>query len=157
MVEIVTFMEFLKLMFVTIPMYFITIAKTIQCCDKLWFLGVFIVTRRDLQRSIVIRLNLAIYCKSKWYTLQKYLPMDSVLMIKKDCFLRLIVFTIVNIMSTDEKIPIWYFWSVFSWYFLVFTEPIPVENLVGTFQYYYFGRNPFFPQKGGHGPLFWGA
>ncbi len=35
----------LKLMFVTIPMYFSTMAKTIQCCDKLWFHGVSIVTR----------------------------------------------------------------------------------------------------------------
>ncbi len=76
----------LKLMFVTIPMYFSTIAKIIQCCDKLWFLGVSIVTRRDLQRSIVISLNLAIYCKSWWYTLQTYLRMNSVWTIKKDVF-----------------------------------------------------------------------
>ncbi len=95
----------LKLMFVTIPIYFFTIAKTIWCCDKLWFLGVSIVTRCDLQRSIVIRLNLAIYCESWWYTLQTYLRMDSVQMIKKkDCFLRLIVFTIVKITSTNKEI-----------------------------------------------------
>ncbi len=50
-------------------------------------------------------------------------------------------------------IPIRYFWSVFGWYFLVFTKPIPEENLVGTFWYYFFGGNPFFPRKGGHGPL----
>jgi hypothetical protein len=66
-----------------IPMYFSTIAKTIQCCDKLWFLGVSIVTRRDLQRSIVSRLNLAIYCESWWYTLQMYLRLDSVRTIEK--------------------------------------------------------------------------
>jgi hypothetical protein len=47
-------------MSVTIPMYFSIIAKTIRCCDKLCFLGVSIVTRRDLQRSIIIHLNLAI-------------------------------------------------------------------------------------------------
>ncbi len=68
----------LKLMSVTIPMYFSTIAKTIRCCDKLWFLGVSIETRCDLQRSIVIHLNLAIYCKSWWYTLQMFLHIDSV-------------------------------------------------------------------------------
>jgi hypothetical protein len=32
-----------------------------------------------------------------------------------------------------------------GWYFLVFTEPIPEENLVGTFWYFFFGGNPFFP------------
>ncbi len=95
----------LKLMFVTIPMYFSTIAKIIRCCDKLWFLGVSIVTKSDLQRSIVIRLNLAIYCESWWYTLQMYLGMDSIWTIeKKDGFLRLIVFTIVKITSTDKEI-----------------------------------------------------
>ena len=45
---------------IPIPMYFSIIAKTIRCCDKLCFLGVSIVTRRDLQRSIIIHLNLAI-------------------------------------------------------------------------------------------------
>jgi hypothetical protein len=34
------------------------------------------------------------------------------------------------------------------------TDTIPEENSVGTFRYYYFGGNPFFRQKGGHGPLF---
>ncbi len=53
-------------------------------------------------------------------------------------------------------VPIWFFRLVFGWYFLVFTEPIPEENSVGTFRYYYFGGNPFFPQKEGHGPLFQG-
>ncbi len=63
------------------------------------------MTRHDLQRSIIICLNLAIYCESWWYTLQTYLCMDSVRMIeKKDGFLRLIVFTIVKIMSTDKEI-----------------------------------------------------
>ncbi len=95
----------LKLMFVTIPMFFSTIAKIIRCCDKLWFLGVSIVTRRDLQWSIVIHLNLVIYCKSWWYTLQTYLRLDSVWTFKKkDGFLRLIVFTIMKIMSTDKEI-----------------------------------------------------
>jgi hypothetical protein len=75
-------------MFVTIPMYFSTIAKTIQCCDNLWFLQVSIVTWRDLQRSIIICPNLAIYRESWWYTLQTYLHMDSVQTIeKKDIFL----------------------------------------------------------------------
>ena len=32
-------------------------------------------------------------------------------------------------------VPIQFFWLVFGWYFLVFTEPIPEENLVGTFRY----------------------
>ncbi len=92
-------------MFVTIPVCFSTIAKTIRCCYKLWFCGVSIVTRRDLQRSIVICLHLAIYCKSWWYTLQRYLRMDSVQMIEnKDGFLRLIVFTIVKITSTNKEI-----------------------------------------------------
>jgi hypothetical protein len=45
---------------------------------------------------------------------------------------------------------------VFGWYFLIFTKPIPEENSVGTFWYNFFGGNPFFPQKGGHGPLFEG-
>ncbi len=95
----------LKLMFATIPMFFFTIAKIIQRCDKLWFLGVSIVSRRDLQRSIVICLNLGIYCKSWWYTLQMYLRMDSVQTIeKKDGFLRLIVFTVVKITSTNKEI-----------------------------------------------------
>jgi hypothetical protein len=53
-------------------------------------------------------------------------------------------------------IPIRYFRLVFGWYFLVITLPIPEENLVGTFWYYYFGGNPFFPRKGGHGSLFQG-
>jgi hypothetical protein len=39
-------------------------------------------------------------------------------------------------------------------YFLVFTIPIPKEILIGTFWYHFFGGNPFFPQKGGTGPLF---
>ncbi len=94
----------LKLMFITIPMHFFTIAKIIWCCDKLWFLGVSIAPRRDLQMSIVICLNLAIYCESWWYTLQTYLCMDSVQTIKKDGFPRLIVFTIVKITSTDKEI-----------------------------------------------------
>ncbi len=38
-----------------------------------------------------------------------------------------------------------FFRLVFGWYFSVFPEPIPEENLVGTFRYYYFGGNPFFP------------
>ncbi len=76
----------LKLVFVTIPMYFFTIEKILQCCDKLWFLGVSIVTRRDLQRSIVIYLNLAIYCESWWYTLRMYLRLDSIQTIKKRPF-----------------------------------------------------------------------
>ncbi len=42
-------------------------------------------------------------------------------------------------------IPIRYFWSVFGWYFLVFTKLIPEKNWVGTFWYYFFGGNPFFP------------
>ncbi len=62
------------------------------------------MTRRDSQRSIVICLNLGIYCKSWWYTLQTYLRMGSVQTIKKDSFLRLIVFTIVKITSTDKEI-----------------------------------------------------
>ncbi len=53
-------------------------------------------------------------------------------------------------------IPIQYFWLVFGWYFLVITIQMPEENSVGTFWYYYFGRNPFFPRKGGHGPLLQG-
>ncbi len=53
-------------------------------------------------------------------------------------------------------VSIWYFWSVFGWYFLVFTKLMPEENLVGTFWNYFFGGNPFFPWKGGHGPLFEG-
>ncbi len=64
------------------------------------------MTRRDLQRSIVICLNLAIYCESWWYTLQTYLCMDSVRTIKKDGFLKLIVFTIVKITSTDKEISV---------------------------------------------------
>jgi hypothetical protein len=84
----------LKLIFVTINMYFSTIAKKNWCCDKLWFLGVSIVTRRDFQRSIVIHLSLAIYYESWWYTLQTYLHMDTVQRIeKKDGILRLKVFT----------------------------------------------------------------
>ncbi len=80
-------------------------SKFIWCCDKLWFLGVSIVMRRDLQRSIIIHLNLAIYCESWWYTLQTYLRMDSVQTIKKtDGFLRLIVFTIVKSTSTNKEI-----------------------------------------------------
>jgi hypothetical protein len=51
--------------------------------------------------------------------------------------------------------PIQYIWSVFGWYFLVFTEQIPEENLVGTFGYYYFGGNPFFLERGVEAP-FWG-
>jgi hypothetical protein len=39
-----------------------------------------------------------------------------------------------------------------SWYFI----PIPKEISVGTFWYHFFGENPFFPQKGGTGPLFEG-
>ncbi len=64
------------------------------------------MTRRDLQRSIGIRLKFAIYCKSWWYTLQTYLRMDSVQMIKKDGFLKLLVFTIVKITSTDKEISV---------------------------------------------------
>ncbi len=93
----------LKTMFITISMYFSTIAKTIWCCDKLWFLGVSIMTRSNLQRYIVIRLNLAIYCKSWWYTLQTYLRMDSVRTIKNDGFLRLIVLTIVKVKITSSN------------------------------------------------------
>jgi hypothetical protein len=44
------------------------------------------VMRRDLQRTIVICLNLAIYCKSWRYTLQTFLRMDSVLTIGKKPF-----------------------------------------------------------------------
>ncbi len=33
-------------------------------------------------------------------------------------------------------------------------EFVPNRGLTGTFWYYYFGGNPFFPRKGGHGPLF---
>ncbi len=63
------------------------------------------MTRRDLQRSIVVCLNLAIYCESWWYTLQMYLCMDSVQTIEtKDGFLRLIVFTIVIITGTIKEI-----------------------------------------------------
>ncbi len=90
--------------FITIPIYFSTIAKTIWCWPKLWFLGVSIVMRHDLKRFIVICLNLVIYCKSWWYILQTYLCMDLIRIIKKDGFLRLIVFRIVKIMSTDKKI-----------------------------------------------------
>jgi hypothetical protein len=38
--------------------------------------------------------------------------------------------------------------------FLVFYQPIPKKNLVGTFQYCKFGRNLFFTQRGGIGSLF---
>ncbi len=54
------------------------------------------MTRCDVQRSIVICLNLAIYCESWWYTLQTYLHMDSVRAIKKNDFLRLIVHSFHN-------------------------------------------------------------
>jgi hypothetical protein len=43
----------------------------------------------------------------------------------------------------------WYFPVSIGMYFLVFTEPIPKEILVGTFWYHFFGGNHFFPQKGG--------
>ena len=79
----VLFYDSKKTIFGTIPMLISTIAKTIWCCDKLWFLGVPIVMRRDLQRSIAIPLNSAIYCESWWYTLQMYLRMNSVRTIEK--------------------------------------------------------------------------
>jgi hypothetical protein len=41
-----------------------------------------------------------------------------------------------------------------GWYFPVFSQPIPDENLAGTFRYCTFGGNPFFPSKGGFCPLF---
>ncbi len=94
----------LKLMFVTIPMYFSTIAKTIRCCDKLWFLGDSIVTRRDLQRSIVICLNLAILQELVVHSTNILTYGLSTNDRKKDGFLRLKVFTIVKIMSTDKEV-----------------------------------------------------
>ncbi len=60
----------------------------------------------------------------------------------------------VQVAKNESWVPIWFFQLVFGWYFLVFTEPIPKENSVSTFWYYYFGGNPFFPRKGGQGPLF---
>ncbi len=56
--------------------------------------------------------------------------------------------THIMLLSTimmELELLISYFWSVFGWYVLVFTEPIQEENSVGTFWYYYFGGNPFFP------------
>jgi hypothetical protein len=47
----------------------------------------------------------------------------------------------------------WYFPVSIGRYFLVFTIPIPKEILVGTYWYHFFGGNPYFPQKGGTGPL----
>jgi hypothetical protein len=43
------------------------------------------------------------------------------------------------------------YWSVFLGIYHTLKE-----ILVGTFWYHFFGRNPFFPQKGGIGPLFEG-
>ncbi len=133
----------LKLMFVTIPMYFSTIAKIIRCCDKLWFLGVSIVTRRDLQRSIVICLYLAMYWRSWLYTLQTYLCTDSVRRNKKkDGFLFSEAHSFhnnrVKITSTDKSsdylpmhswpsLPI--FWSIaifFSLSPIIFVAPFRV-------------------------------
>jgi hypothetical protein len=53
--------------------------------------------------------------------------------------------SITNTYNNTRVVSIWYFWLVFGWYFLVFTKPIPEENLFGTFWYCYFGGNPFFP------------
>jgi hypothetical protein len=46
------------------------------------------------------------------------------------------------------------FWFGIGWYFPVFYQPIPKENLVGKFWYSTFGGNPFFPSKRGFCPLF---
>jgi hypothetical protein len=81
--------------------------------------------------------------------LQRYLFLGG-----KGMFLCFYVKKIVSVDTLLELLTDIFFWLVFSWYFLVFTEPILEENSVGTFWYYFFGGNPFFPRKGGHGPLF---
>ncbi len=63
-------------------------------------------------------------------------------------------FKVCNLCNVQKScFAIRYFWSVSVGILLVFYQPIPKKNSVGTFWYCKFGRNLFFTQKGGIGPF----